>query len=116
MGTKRTGGRTDRLAQAQRGFMQWRRTRTRRERIPERVLSASVQNLADGPDGRRRCVRGAARTARGDWGQVARVRSACVLSGGAGAREVRSTGEGGGSAAAGPWPRGSVIAGQKRRR
>lgn len=42
MGTKRTGGRTERLTEAQRGFMQWRRTRTRRERIPERLWQMAV--------------------------------------------------------------------------
>ncbi|MHB8974956.1 MAG: hypothetical protein ACYC4N_31395, partial [Pirellulaceae bacterium] len=42
MGTKRTGGRTERLTEAQRSFMQWRRTRTRRERIPERLWRMAV--------------------------------------------------------------------------
>jgi len=42
MGTKRTGGRTERLAEAQRGFMQWRRTRRRRERIPEQLWRMAV--------------------------------------------------------------------------
>lgn len=42
MGTKRTGGRTDKLTEAQRSFMRWRRTRTRRERIPERLWRMAV--------------------------------------------------------------------------
>ena len=42
MGTKRTGGRTERLTEAHRSFMQWRRTRARREPIPERLWRMAV--------------------------------------------------------------------------
>jgi hypothetical protein len=42
MGTKRAGGRTERLTEADRSFTQWRRTRTRRERIPERLWRMAV--------------------------------------------------------------------------
>lgn len=43
MATKRTGGSTGRLAEAQRSFGQWRRSRrTRRERIPERLWRMAV--------------------------------------------------------------------------
>ncbi len=43
MGTKRTNGGTGRLAAAHRGFTQWRRTRRRGERIPERLWRMAVE-------------------------------------------------------------------------
>ena len=44
MGTKRTGGSVGRLAEAQRSFERWRRSRrTGRQRIPERLWRMAVE-------------------------------------------------------------------------
>jgi hypothetical protein len=48
METRRTGGRAGGLARAERSFEQWRRSRGRRERIPEELWRMAVDAAAVG--------------------------------------------------------------------